>query len=418
MPTAARLSRAPAFWLVAGTLLLLMFAAAAPSPLYVVYQARWNFSSGMLTTVFAVYALFLLLALMTVGSLSDFLGRKPVLIGALLLEAASMALFAEARGVGWLLTARAVQGLATGAATGALAAALVDLQPASSPGFGALINGAASTLGLAVGAFGSGLLVQYGPSPRTLVFVLLLAAMVAAAAALVRIPETVARRPGALASLLPRARVPREVRKAFVAVLPALIAVWALGGLYLSLAPSLVAALLHVSNHLVGGLVISTMTAVGAVSSIALRARTPRFILALGCAALAVGALGTLAALGAHSVALFFTATAVAGLGFGGTFLGSLSSVVPLTAPGERAELFSTFYVVSYLAFSLPAVAAGFAAPHAGLLRTAVVYGVAVAALALVALALLLTSRRKPDGPAGVAAAASPDGAAAERVPS
>ncbi|MFF3514411.1 MFS transporter [Streptomyces sp. NPDC002573] len=396
MPTTARLRRAPAFWLVATALLLLMFAASAPSPLYVVYQARWHFSSGILTTVFAVYALFLLLALLTVGGLSDFLGRKPVLISSLLVEAASMVLFAEARSVGWLLVARAVQGVATGAATGTLAAALVDLQPVHGPGLGALVNGATSTLGLAVGAFGSGLLVQYGPAPRILVFALLLAGFLVTAAVLTWIPETAARRPGALASLLPKARVPRQARKGFAAAAPALIAVWALGGLYLSLAPSLVAGLLNATNHLVGGLVITTMTASGTVSSIALRGRQARPTLVFGSVALALGALGMLAALGVHSLVLFFATTALAGLGFGAAFLGTLSTVMPLAAPGERAELFASLYVVSYLAMSLPAVAAGFAAPHLGLLLTAVIYGSTVSALALVSLALILTRRQSP----------------------
>ncbi|MFD0331253.1 MFS transporter [Streptacidiphilus monticola] len=136
LPALPRISRGPAFWLVATVLLLLMFAASAPSPLYVVYQARWGFSAAVLTTVFAVYALFLLLALLVVGSLSDHLGRRPVLIASALLEAVAMLLFVGASGVGWLLVARAVQGVATGAATGALAAALIDLQPERRPGLG------------------------------------------------------------------------------------------------------------------------------------------------------------------------------------------------------------------------------------------------------------------------------------------
>ncbi|BAU87949.1 major facilitator superfamily MFS_1 [Streptomyces laurentii] len=292
----ARLPRTPAFWLVTAVLLVMMFAAAAPSPLYVVYQAHWDFSAGVLTAVFAVYALFLLLALVTVGGLSDFLGRKPVILGSVLLEAVSMLLFAEAHSVGWLFAARAVQGLATGAATGALAAALVDLQPPHRPGLGAFANGAASHGGLAVGAVGAGLLVEYGPAPRILVFALLLAGLVLTALALPLIPETATRRPGALTSLTPRIRVPRQARGAFLTALPALIAVWALGGLYLSLAPSLTASVLHSTNHLVGALAIATLTAAGALGSIAMRGRPARLTLLLGCTTLAAGTLGTLAA--------------------------------------------------------------------------------------------------------------------------
>ncbi|MFC5907078.1 MFS transporter [Streptacidiphilus monticola] len=397
LPALPRISRGPAFWLVATVLLLLMFAASAPSPLYVVYQARWGFSAAVLTTVFAVYALFLLLALLVVGSLSDHLGRRPVLIASALLEAVAMLLFVGASGVGWLLVARAVQGVATGAATGALAAALIDLQPERRPGLGPLINGAFATLGLAAGALGSGLLVQYAPAPRTLVYVLLLAAFLLAALALTALPETAVRRPGAARSLLPRARVPRQARRAFTALVPGMIANWAVGGLYLSLVPSLVARVLHVGNHLVGGLAIATLCAAATVSSYAMRGRAARPQLVLGSAALAVGMLGTLAALELDSLALLFVTTAVAGVGFGVAFLGTLSTLGPLAAAGERAELFATLYVVNYLAFSLPAVVAGFAVPHAGLLRTAVVYGGVVAALSVASLvAALLMGRQQP----------------------
>ncbi|WP_063830594.1 MFS transporter [Kitasatospora phosalacinea] len=405
MPNSRRLTRTPAFWLVAAALLLLTFAAAAPSPLYVVYQAAWGFSSGTLTVIFAVYAVFLLLALTTVGRLSDFLGRKPLLYGSLLLEAGAMLLFTTADGVGPLLVARAVQGFATGAATGALSATLVDLQPQRSPGLGALINGVASTLGLAVGAFGSGLLVQYGPAPRVLVFALLAAGFLLAVAALTLVPETAERRPGALASLVPRARVPRPARRAFLAATPALIAVWSLGGLYLSLGPSLAVGVLHLRNHLVGGLVITTMTAGGTLGSLLLRGRPARTALRFGSTALALGVLGTLAALGAHSTPFFFAMTALAGLGFGATFLGALSGVAPLAAPAERAELFAAVYVLSYLAFSAPAVVAGFTSPHLGLLTTATGYGVAVACLALLSLATTFARTPAAAPPAPVAAA-------------
>jgi MFS family permease len=123
------LRRGSAFWLMGGLLGTLMIAAGAPSPLYGVYQATWHFSAVTLTAVFAVYAAALLAAFLVAGRLSDHLGRKPVVIVALLIEAAAMACFAVADSTGWLCTARVVQGIATGMATGAISAALVDLAP-------------------------------------------------------------------------------------------------------------------------------------------------------------------------------------------------------------------------------------------------------------------------------------------------
>jgi MFS family permease len=160
-----RLGHRAAFWLLALTLGLLLFASSAPSPLYVVYQSSWGFSAITLTSVFAAYALALLATLITAGSLSDHVGRRPALLVALGIEMVGMLLFAEARNVEWLFAARILQGVATGVAMGAISAALLDLQPDDNPRLGALMGVAAPLSGLAAGALVSGFLVQYAPEP-------------------------------------------------------------------------------------------------------------------------------------------------------------------------------------------------------------------------------------------------------------
>ena len=166
---ARRLPPTAAFWSVAVLLVLMLAASGVPSPLYRVYQEEFGFSSGVLTTIFGIYSFALLASLLVVGGLSDHVGRRPVLIAAFVLEAASMALFLFADGVGWLLAARVVQGLATGALTSTLGAALLDLQHRDRP-LGAFINSASPGLGLSLGAVGAGLLVQFVPSPTDWVF--------------------------------------------------------------------------------------------------------------------------------------------------------------------------------------------------------------------------------------------------------
>jgi MFS family permease len=186
-----RLGHRAAFWLLALTLGLLLFASSAPSPLYVVYQSSWGFSAITLTSVFAAYALALLATLITAGSLSDHVGRRPALLVALGIEMVGMLLFAEARNVEWLFAARILQGVATGVAMGAISAALLDLQPDDNPRLGALMGVAAPLSGLAAGALVSGFLVQYAPEPTRLVYWLLLGGFALAVGIAMAVPETV-----------------------------------------------------------------------------------------------------------------------------------------------------------------------------------------------------------------------------------
>src|ERR1700683_2157716 len=229
MPAAGEQSRRPAqsrrtaFWLVAGVFCLMFAAAGAPTPLYGVYQAQLRFSATTLTAVFAVYALVLLLTLLVFGSVSDYLGRRRVILAALVVSAGACAVFLAAHSVGLLFAARALQGVAVGTAIGALGAALIELQPEGS-GLAPLVTAAAPALGLGAGAFGSSALAQYGPAPTRLVWWLLLRTSVAAAAGIAAMPEPGARRGGGLAPLGPQAAVPRPARGPFATAVPCLIA--------------------------------------------------------------------------------------------------------------------------------------------------------------------------------------------------
>jgi MFS family permease len=382
------LGRASAFWLLVATLALLLFASSAPSPLYIVYQQQWGFSAIVLTGVFAVYALGLLGALIVTGSLSDHLGRRPTLLLALAIEIVGMGLFAEARSVIWLFAARILQGVATGIATAAISAALIDLQPAHKPRLGALLAAAAPMGGLAAGALGSGLLVEYGPAPTRLVYWLLLGAFALAALLALAVPETVERRPTWVRSLRPNVAVPATLRADFFATVPCLTATWALGGLILSLGPSLTAKVLHDSSHVAGGLSIFIMAGVSSAMSLVLRDTHARIAARGGLSALIVGVALALIALNDGSTALFLLATGVAGLGFGPAFAGAFRAVTNRAPSDQRAALVASVYVASYLAYSLPALAAGIAVTRYGLADTANVYGAALIALALLALAL------------------------------
>ncbi|WP_222262439.1 MFS transporter [Modestobacter marinus] len=393
------LPRPAAFWTVAVLLVLMLAASGVPSPLYRVYAEQFGFGPGMLTVVFAVYAFALLLSLLVVGGLSDHVGRRPVLAVALVVEAAAMAMFLLADGVGWLLAARVVQGLATGAMTGTFGAALLDTQRPERP-LGPLVNAAAPGLGLSLGAVGAGLAVEFLPAATDWVFGSLTVLCLLAALGVLALPETSPRLAGAAASLRPSVQVPAPQRRAFVLVLPCLVATWALGGLYASLGPSLVVDVFGVADHVVGSLVVLALNGTGLVGSLAVRGLAPDRTMVRGALVFAVGVGGTVAALAAGSLAGFFVAAVVSGAGFGTAFLGAMATVTDGVAPGRRAGLLSAVFTVSYLAFSVPAIGAGVAAGHVGLAATAQVYGAVVIVLTVLAVAGPAAHRRRATAPA------------------
>lgn len=379
-------SHRSSLWFLAITLLSFLAASTAPTPLYHLYQDQLHFSAAMLTLIFAVYAFSLLAALLTVGSLSDHLGRKPVIFTAVLLNALAMLLFIYADSVAWLISARVLQGFATGMATAVLSATLLDTDRQQGP----LINSVAPLLGMALGGLGCGLLAEFAPAPLQLTYWLLLALFVLQGVYVWRLPESVSRQGGALASLRPTLHVPVQARSTLWRVLPLNTATWALGGFYASLAPSLVRTATGSTSNLIGGATVAALTVTGALMIFMMRNRPAAQALRLGASLLPVGLVLILLGVHGASLSLFFFGTLVAGCGFGSGFLGAVRSLVPLALPHERAGLMSAYYVLSYLAFCLPALLAGYLARNLGLLTTTDGYGVVLIVLAVAALVLSL----------------------------
>ena len=393
------LSRTPAFWTAAGLLLLVLAASGVPTPLYRVYQEQFGFGPGVLTIVFGIYAFALLAALLVVGGLSDHAGRRPVLIGGLLLQAAAMVVFLAADGVGWLLVARVVQGLSMGALTGTLGALLLDTQRPDRP-LGPLLNSAAPGLGLSAGVVGAGLLVEYTVSPTRWIFAALTVALIVAAAVVAFLPETSPRAPGVLGSLRPTVRVPSSQRSAFLTAVPVLVAAWALGGLYLSLGPSLAASVFGIEAPLVGSLLVLAMQGTAALGAVLGHRLPGERAMVAGATVFAAGVGGTIAALLTGETVVLFVSAVVSGLGFGMAFLGAVATASAGVAPAERAGLLSSVFVVGYLSFSVPAIVAGSLSAVVGLETVTEVYAAVLVVLALTAVAGVRLRRRAARHPA------------------
>ena len=394
-PAGVRRGQTSGFVLSLVALLAMMVGASAPSPFYPVLEREIGFSPATLTVIFAVYAVALLATLLVTGSLSDHVGRRPVLSVAFALLALSMLVFWHADSVALLVLARIVQGVASGLLLSTLTATVVDLEPPDRPGLAATCNSVVPLAGLALGALVGGAVIDLADAPTPAVFGALAGVYGVFALALWFLPETSPRHDGVLRSFRPQVGVPRSARPAFARSAPALFAGWATGGLYLSLGAPIVAQELGGTNHVEQGLVVTTLTGVGALASFLARKHTSRQITLFGTTALAVGTALTLVALAVGSFWGFIAAAVVAGSGFGTSFLGIMRSITPVVAPNERGELFASVFVVSYLAFGIPAVIAGIVAPQIGLAATTYAYGGLVVVLS--ACAALLRKYRSTD---------------------
>ncbi|MDB5505148.1 MAG: putative permease of the major facilitator superfamily [Tardiphaga sp.] len=370
--------------------LLIGASSSAPTPLYRLYQETMHLTPFWITVVFAVYVVSLLAALLTVGGLSDYVGRKPVILAALLINAVAMVLFAEAAGLGQLILARAVQGVCVGIGTTALGAAILDTNRERGP----LLNSITAFLGLSAGSLGAVVLLTFAPDPLHAVYEVLFGLTVVMIVLLWFMAESGSRKAGALASLWPQFSVPAQSRPVLLRLTPANVAGWALGSFYLSLMPTVVATTMHVVSPWTGGVVVSALMLTAAVAVATLRNWPARRLLMFGTGALALGVAVSLLGIQQQQVAALLGGTMIAGVGFGATFSGTLRTLLPTAHPDQRAGLLSTFYVQSYLAFSLPAVIAGLSVPLIGLDNVAFSYGAAVLLLSLVS--LLALSRTTP----------------------
>jgi MFS family permease len=376
-----------AFWLVAVAFVVLLFGVTLPTPLYVVYQAQWGFSAGVLTSIFGIYAAGVLTALLVFGRASDEVGRKAALFAALSIATASTLLFLFAGSVTWLYVARLLSGLAAGLTQGTAAAALAELEPQHDQRRAALVSSTVSTGAAGLGPLLAGLLVQYAGWRTHLVFVIYLICLMLAFIALMRVPEPVPDR-RRLTVRLQRPFVPAAARAPFVAAVSAAIAIAALLGLFVSLVPSFLAVDMHQTNHAVAGFVVFLLFAVATVSQVALHGLSPRHALLGGFVCLIVGLGLFLIGLDASSLGAFVAGTICAGVGAGLGLMGALAAANRTAPPEHRGEVMSGFFLAVYGGMSIPALIVGISSQHFGFFEPTL-----VCAVVLTALVVFATSR-------------------------
>jgi MFS family permease len=388
----AVVSRNTGFGLVAYAFLVTMIGTTLPTPLYPLFEQRYSFGELMVTVIFAVYAFGVIAGLLVFGNLSDEIGRKPVLLTGLAFSAISAFLFVFAGSLLPIFAGRVVSGLSAGVFTGTATAMLVDLAPGGRRRMASFVAVVVNLGGLGLGTLLSGLLADYARSPLRLPFIVDLVLLVPAVLGLLVTPETVQRQ--AFRLRLQRLSVPPEVRSVFIRGATAGFGSFAVAGVFSSVAPVFLGAILGRTSHALAGAIVFILFGASIVGQLVVSRLSDRRALILGCALLA-GGVGLLAlALWIESLAALIASASVVGLGQGlviGAGLAAINQRAPVERRGETA---SSFFVVMYVGLSLPVIGVGLAS-QAFTLRTAgIAFSAAVAALVLTVLVSLARSDR------------------------
>jgi MFS family permease len=379
------------------TFAVTMMGTTLPTPMYVIYQERFGFSITMSTVIFAMYAFGVLAALLAFGRWSDALGRRPLLLAGLAAAVTSDVVFLLAENTGTLLVGRVLSGLSAGIFVGTATAAVVEAAPAAWRSRAALFATAANIGGLGLGPLTAGVLIDWLPWDVHLTFIVHLVLSLVAVALVWRVAETVDVVPGTRPTFQ-RLAVPARVRTTFIGAGIAGFAGFAVMGLFAAVSPRFVAHALANPNPAFEGLVVFTVFGASVVAQIVLRGVSTTRALNAGCALLVVGMLVLVWGLQAQSVPLMVVAAIVAGAGQGLSFSKGIASVLAKVDPHERAGVTSAFFVVAYIAISVPVIGEGVAAQHWGLTSAGTSFSAGVAGLAALALITLVIDQRRDAG--------------------
>ncbi|WP_242686361.1 MFS transporter [Aeromicrobium sp. IC_218] len=383
-----------ALWALVLAFTVTMIGTTMPTPLYTHYQAELGFSLSTSTVIFAVYAMGVLAALLVTGRWSDAVGRRPLLLGGLAFALASDLVFLVADATWILLLGRVLSGISAGVFVGTATAAVVEAAPERRRAWAPVAATAANIGGLGLGPLLAGLLVDLGPWTLHLTFVVHAVLTLVAVVLVCGVPETVERVPGARLSLQ-KPEVPASIRQAFVAAGIAGFAGFAVTGLLTAVSPRLVAEVLDDPSALVQDSVIVLALLVSVVAQVVLRGVSTTTGVTLGCALLALGSLVLVAGLWTESYAVLLASALFIGPGQGLSFGKGLASLLERVQPHQRAGVSSAFFIVGYVAISLPVIGAGVAAQEWGLEAAAESFGLGVAALSLLALVALVVEQRR-----------------------
>ncbi|GAA3953133.1 MFS transporter [Actinomadura viridis] len=352
------------FWLIATVFTLTMAFSTLPTPLYPLYQRADGFGPFVVTVVFVTYAIGVVAALFLAGHLSDWFGRRTVLVPALVLSIGSALVFSQWAALPALLAARLLSGLSVGLLTATATAHLDELgrraRPGSSGARAAAVATGANLGGLGLGTLVSGVFAEHTGAPLHTPYLVFLGLLALGALAVFLAPETVTR-----PEIRPRYRpqrvsVPDEARPAFFTAAVAAATAFSVFGLFTSLTPVVLRGL-HVTSPAVAGAATFVVFGSAALAQILLSRLSARTQLLAGLPLLAAGMSLLAVAVWTSGLPLFLIGGAVSGVAAGLTFKGSVTTVVALAVPERRGETLTGLFLAAYLGLSLPVLALGLA---------------------------------------------------------
>lgn len=366
--------------------------SGVPAPLYGLYESRWHLAPLTTTLVFAVYAFGALLAVLMAGVVSDRIGRKPLLVGAVVTMVIGLVVFMTADGVIALFVARALHGAAVGTVMVVASAALLDLRPEQGARSGHL-TGITINLGMAATILAASLLAQFVPDPLVTPYAVLALVVLVLLFALLPTDETHLSRSTAPIRIA-RPGVPESIRPEFLFAVLGVMSSWAVLGVYLSLFPAFAGQSTGIHNLVFGGVVVAAMASAAALSQAIGGGLDPRRAAIGGDFGTAVALVLSVFALDSRHATLVAVAAVLLGLCFGLAFGGSLRYLGRVVPAGRRGEVMSAYYLLAYGALAMPTILAGWAATTWSL-TTIFPWFTAAVALACV-VAGVLGARSKP----------------------
>ena len=354
-------------WRTWSVLVLFALGTSLITPLIPLYQDQLGFGDTVVTLFLGCYVLALVPSMLSLGQLSDRVGRRRVLLLAIATLAVAQVILITEPPLWGLLVARGIQGLATGAFFGTCTAFLVDAAPLGRRGAVAVLGSISIRLGLGSGPGIGGLIAEYSGAPLRLPFELHLIALAAAALLVVSLPETVTERSWRPLTL--RLEVPAAERAVFWRVLVPSGALFSLfDGVALSLIPVFLVRTLHVDNYAVVGAAGFLVLVSGAASQVLLPRLPPPRAIGWGLAAASVTSLGVVASAPIRSAPLALVSVALTGAAAGLVFKGGVDLCTQIAPIEDRGKLISAYYVACYLGgFSVPLLVVGILSDLVGL---------------------------------------------------